>query len=98
MPKVSHGCETKKAHTDPRPTKSGWDSADAKLAERSLKGKGDGAGQGIVRFWEGWCGGVACFCGDCGKVWRQDGGADEPSVTGNFKESVETAMKGTICF
>lgn len=27
-----------------------------KLAKRSLKGKGDGAGQGIVRFWEGWCG------------------------------------------
>ena len=42
--------------------------------------------------------GVACFCGDCGKVWRQDGGADELSVTGNFKESVGIAMKGTICF
>ena len=42
--------------------------------------------------------GAACFCGDCGKVWRQDGGADELSVTGNFKESVGTVMKGTICF
>ena len=26
------------------------------------------------------------------------GGADELFVTGNFKESVETVMKGTICF
>ena len=26
-PKVSHGCETKKAHTDPHPMKSEWDSA-----------------------------------------------------------------------
>ena len=28
----------------------------AKLTERSLKGKGDGAKRGIVRFWKGWCG------------------------------------------
>ena len=42
--------------------------------------------------------GVVCFCGDCGKVWRQDGGADKLSVSGNFKESVEIVMKGTICF
>ena len=45
MPKVSHGCETKKAHADPRPTKSDGDSADAKLTERLLKGKGGGAGR-----------------------------------------------------
>ena len=30
MPKVSQGCETNKAHTDPHPTKSEWDSANAK--------------------------------------------------------------------
>ena len=34
----------------PRPTKSDGDSADAKPAKRSLKGKGVGAKQGIVRF------------------------------------------------
>ena len=45
------------------------------------KGGKFSARRGIVRFWEGWC-----------------GGADELSVTGNFKESVETVMKGTICF
>lgn len=28
----------------------------AKQAVRSLKGKGVGARQGIVWFWEGWCG------------------------------------------
>ena len=30
MPKVSQRCETNKAHTDPHPTKSEWDSANAK--------------------------------------------------------------------
>ena len=30
VPKVSQGCETNKAHTDPHPTKSEWDSANAK--------------------------------------------------------------------
>ena len=30
MPKVSQGCETNKAHTDAHPTKSEWDSANAK--------------------------------------------------------------------
>ena len=30
----------------PRPTKSGWDSADAKQTERSLKGKCGGVRQG----------------------------------------------------
>jgi len=34
----------------PRPTKSECDSAYAKPTERSLKGKGVGAKQGIVRF------------------------------------------------
>jgi len=29
VPKVSQGCETNKAHTDPHPTKSEWDSANA---------------------------------------------------------------------
>ena len=38
----------------PRPTKSECDSAYAKQTERSLKGKGVGAKQGIVRFCEGW--------------------------------------------
>ena len=45
------------------------------------KGGKFSARRGIVRFWEGWC-----------------GGADELSVTGNFKVSVGTAMKETICF
>ena len=55
MPKVSHGCETKKAHADPRPTKSDGDSVYAKQTERLLNGKGGGAGRrGIVRFWKGW--------------------------------------------
>ena len=44
MPKVSHGCETKKAHADPRPTKSDGDSVYAKQTERLLKCKGGGAG------------------------------------------------------
>ena len=30
VPKVSQGCETNKAHTDAHPTKSEWDSANAK--------------------------------------------------------------------
>ena len=38
------------------------------------------------------------FAEIAGGVWSQDDGADELSVTGNFKESVETVMKGTICF
>ena len=52
--------------------------------------------EGLVR----WCGARAwrAFAEIAGRVWRQDGGADELSVTGNFKESVETVMKGTICF
>jgi len=33
-------------HTDVSIAKSGWDSADAKQAERSLKGKGGGVGRG----------------------------------------------------
>ena len=47
-----------------------------------------------------WCGARAwrAFAEIAGRVWRQDDGADELSVTGNFKESVETVMKGTICF
>ena len=44
MPKVSHGCETKKAQADPRPTKSDRDSVYAKQTERLLKCKGGGAG------------------------------------------------------
>jgi len=30
VPKVLHGCKTIQAHTDPRPAKSEWDSANAK--------------------------------------------------------------------
>ena len=96
MPKVSQGCETNKAHTDPHPTKSEWDSAenliDGADGEQSLRLDGrkvcniKGAGisqaesnkatvcalpsihlpftreasvvvrgEGIVRFWKGWC-------------------------------------------
>ena len=47
------GCKTIQAHTNIRPTKSGCDSAKAKQAERSLKGKGGGEGRRIVRFWKG---------------------------------------------
>ena len=32
-----------------------------------------------------WC----AFAEIVGRAWRQDGGADELSVSGNFKESVE---------
>ncbi len=43
--------------TSSSPTKSEWDSADAKPTERSFKGKGVGGFRGIVRFWNGWwCG------------------------------------------
>ena len=56
-----------------------------------------------MRFLEGLvrrCGARAwrAFAEIAGRAWRQDGGADELSVTGNFKESVEIVMKGTICF
>ena len=51
---------------------------------------------GLVR----WCMARAwrVFAEIAGRVLRQDGGADELSVTGNFKENVEIVMKGTICF
>ncbi|OLA08193.1 MAG: hypothetical protein BHW21_09645 [Eubacterium sp. 45_250] len=101
-----HGCKTIQAHTDPHPTKSEWDSANAKQAHTDVgvtKGERDDAKQGIVRFLEGLvrrCGARAwrAFTEIVGRAWRQDGGADELSVTGNFKESVEIVMKGTICF
>ena len=56
-----HGCKTIQAHTDPHPTKSEWDSANAKQAHTDVgvtKGERDDAKQGIVRFWKGWCGGA----------------------------------------
>ena len=47
MPKVSQGCETNKAHTDAHPTKSEWDSANAKPYKHtddcSTKSEGDSA-------------------------------------------------------
>ena len=88
------------------PTKSEWDSANAKQAHTDVgvtKGERDDAKQGIVQFLGGlvqWCGARAwrAFAEIAGRVWSQDGGADELFVTGNFKESVEIVMKGTICF
>ena len=59
VPKVSHGCETKKAHADPRPTKSDGDSVYAKQTERLLNGKGGGAGQRNSAVLEEWCGEMA---------------------------------------
>ena len=60
VPKVSQGCETNKAHTDPHPTKSEWDSANAQQYKHtddcSTKSEWDSAFRGIVRFWEGWFG------------------------------------------
>ena len=60
VPKVSQGCETNKAHTDPHPTKSNGDSANAKPYKHtddcSTKSEWDSAFRGIVRFWEGWFG------------------------------------------
>ena len=90
----------------PSPTKSEWDSANAKQAHTDVgvtKGERDDAKQGIVRFLEGLvrrCGARVwrAFAEIVGRAWRQDGGVDELSVTGNFKESVEIVMKGTICF
>ena len=38
------------------------------------------------------------FAEIAGGVWSQDGGADELSVTGNFKESVEIVMKEQSVF
>ena len=60
MPKVSQGCGTNKAHTDPHPTKSERDSANAQQYKHtddcSTKSEWDSAFRGIVRFWEGWFG------------------------------------------
>ena len=54
-PSALQGCKTNQAHTDTHPTKSEWDSSNAKLAKRSY-GKGVGDFRGIVRFGKGWCG------------------------------------------
>ena len=53
-PSALQGCKANQAHTDTHPTKSGWDSSNAKLAKRSFKGKGVGGFRGMVRFCEGW--------------------------------------------
>ena len=71
----------------PRPTKSESDSANVK----PYKHTNAHPTKSGARVWR-------AFAEIAGRVWRQDGGADELSVTGNFKESVGTAMKGTICF
>ena len=54
-PSALQGCKANQAHTDTHPTKSEWDSSNAKLAKRSY-GKGVGDFRGIVRVWKGWCG------------------------------------------
>ena len=91
-----NGCKANQAHTDTHPTKSEWDSSNAKLAKRSY-GKGVGDFRGIVRFGKGWCGARGAsnpsgsrpnFFGDStspltrgGKnVVRSERGASNPSV------------------
>ena len=46
-----NGCKANQAHTDTHPTKSEWDSSNAKLAKRSY-GKGGSARRGIVWVWK----------------------------------------------
>ena len=50
----------------PRPTKSEWDSADAKQAERSLKGKDVVLSKGMLSFYNG-CGDGEVRCNGRGK-------------------------------